>query len=282
MDQYNKRVDSHRDEMQIQEHEIRLTAQGRRSQYVNYAKKKLAPEPSGEGEEKKEEEKPLRLITLRAMGQAINITVIVAESVKRLVPGLHQITNVSSSEITDVYEPLVEGLKTVTVTRRVPRIEITLSKDPPDDLTHVGYQPPLSEEELAAEKKNAKNNRKRDQPANNRGGEEGKRGGRRGRGRGRGRGRRGRRPRRGGRRNANNEESTANQESQNANPPQQNGDAAENGTQRGRRGRGRGRRGGRRRGRGRGRRGRRGPPRMSQTAGSGENGNGNGDNQAEN
>ena len=43
------------------------------------------------------------------MGRAINKTVTIAEIMKRTVPGLHQITHIDSTDITDVYEP-IEGI----------------------------------------------------------------------------------------------------------------------------------------------------------------------------
>ncbi len=46
------------------------------------------------------------------MGRAINKTVTIAEIIKRRIPNLHQITEISSTDITDVYEPLEEGLDT--------------------------------------------------------------------------------------------------------------------------------------------------------------------------
>jgi hypothetical protein len=46
------------------------------------------------------------------MGRAINKTVTIAEILKRRVAGLHQITEIESTDITDVWEPLEEGLDT--------------------------------------------------------------------------------------------------------------------------------------------------------------------------
>jgi hypothetical protein len=51
-------------------------------------------------------------VILKAMGRAINKTVTIAEIIKRRIPNLHQITEISSTDITDVYEPLEEGLDT--------------------------------------------------------------------------------------------------------------------------------------------------------------------------
>uniref|UniRef100_M8BAW3 DNA/RNA-binding protein Alba-like domain-containing protein n=1 Tax=Aegilops tauschii TaxID=37682 RepID=M8BAW3_AEGTA len=49
-------------------------------------------------------------ITIKAMGRAINKTVMVAELIKRRVAGLHQNTSIESVGITDTWEPLEEGL----------------------------------------------------------------------------------------------------------------------------------------------------------------------------
>mmetsp|Transcript_1977 Transcript_1977/g.2807 ORF Transcript_1977/g.2807 Transcript_1977/m.2807 type:complete len:337 (-) Transcript_1977:164-1174(-) len=237
MEEY-RRVETPKPEIEIKADEIRITAQGKQSRhYVNYALKKLGHNKKSKVDEEatkeeEPEEAPLRAIRFRAMGQAINTTVTAAEVVKRLVPGLHQITKISSSEITDVYEPEVEGLKTVTVKRRVSSIEIILSKDPLD-VSDIGYQAPLPEVKETTERK-------------------GNQGGRRGNRRGRG----GRRPRRrGGRRDQGQEQNGVNENSKEADKAEGDKEAEEQGEEakaeeeQPRRGRGR-----RRRGRGRGRR----------------------------
>jgi DNA-binding protein len=50
------------------------------------------------------------MITLKAMGRAINKTVTIAEILKRRVEGLHQNTELTSVLLTDVWEPVEEGL----------------------------------------------------------------------------------------------------------------------------------------------------------------------------
>lgn len=44
------------------------------------------------------------------MGRAINKTVMIAELIKRRIIGLHQNTSIESTDITDTWEPLEEGL----------------------------------------------------------------------------------------------------------------------------------------------------------------------------
>lgn len=79
---------------------------------------------------------------LKAMGNAISKTVIVAELLKHQVADLHQITEVGLIETVDRYEPLEEGLDVIQITRKIPMISIQLSLEPLDS-AHPGYQSPL-------------------------------------------------------------------------------------------------------------------------------------------
>ncbi|KAJ0112111.1 hypothetical protein Patl1_01618 [Pistacia atlantica] len=90
-------------------------------------------------------EKRGKEIVLKAMGQAINKTVAIAEIIKKRIPRLHQDTAISSVSITDIWEPIEEGLVPVEMTRHVSMISITLSarelnKNSP------GYQAPSNVE----------------------------------------------------------------------------------------------------------------------------------------
>jgi len=51
-------------------------------------------------------------IVIKAMGRAINKTVVIVELLKRRIAGLHQNTSIESIDITDTWEPLEEGLVT--------------------------------------------------------------------------------------------------------------------------------------------------------------------------
>ena len=85
---------------------------------------------------------------MKAMGRAINKAVTIAEILKRKAP-LHQVTTLSSCEMIDVFEPLEEGLDTVTSRRYVSCLKITLSKQISGiDVNDIGYQPPLTENEI--------------------------------------------------------------------------------------------------------------------------------------
>ncbi|MED6225794.1 hypothetical protein PIB30_097120 [Stylosanthes scabra] len=78
------------------------------------------------------QEKGSNEIVFKAMGRAINKTVTIVELIKRRIVGLHQNTQIGSTDITDTWEPLEEGLLlpscNLETTRHVLMITITLSK----------------------------------------------------------------------------------------------------------------------------------------------------------
>ncbi|XP_019708582.1 uncharacterized protein [Elaeis guineensis] len=138
MDRY-QRVEKPRPETAINENEIRITTQGLIRNYVSYASSLL-------------QEKRVREIVLKAMGQAISKAVAVAEIIKKKIPGLHQDTAISSVSVTDVWEPIEEGLVPLETTRHVSMMSISLStrelnKNSP------GYQAPLLSEQLKQQQK---------------------------------------------------------------------------------------------------------------------------------
>ncbi|CAK9178391.1 unnamed protein product [Ilex paraguariensis] len=128
MDRY-QRVEKPKAETPIEANEIRITSQGRMRSYITYAMSLLQEKGSTE-------------IVFKAMGRAINKTVTIVELIKRRIIGLHQITSIQSTDITDMWEPLEEGLLPLETTRHVSMITITLSKKELDT-SSVGYQPPL-------------------------------------------------------------------------------------------------------------------------------------------
>uniref|UniRef100_A0A0A0LE30 DNA/RNA-binding protein Alba-like domain-containing protein n=2 Tax=Benincaseae TaxID=1003877 RepID=A0A0A0LE30_CUCSA len=113
MDRYQK-VEKPKPESPINENEIRITSQGAIRNYITYASTLL-------------QEKRVREIVLKAMGQAISKAVAIAEILKKRISRLHQETAISSVSITDVWEPIEEGLVPVEMTRHVSMISITLS-----------------------------------------------------------------------------------------------------------------------------------------------------------
>ncbi|KAJ3673904.1 hypothetical protein LUZ60_005896 [Juncus effusus] len=128
MDRY-QRVEGPRPESAINENEIRITAQGPIRNYLNYATSLL-------------QEKGAKEIVFKAMGQAISKTVSIVEIIKKNIPGLHQDTSISSVSITDMWEPIEEGLVPLETTRHVSMISISLSHNEIDK-NSPGYQAPL-------------------------------------------------------------------------------------------------------------------------------------------
>jgi len=133
MDKY-KKVEKPKQDVEIRENEIRITTQGKMRNYISYA--------TGLFREKNVSE-----VVLKAMGRAINKTVTIAEIIKRRIAGLHQITQIESTDIKDVWEPLEVGLDTIETTRHVSSITITLSSNPLDT-TSAGYQPPIPADQV--------------------------------------------------------------------------------------------------------------------------------------
>ncbi|MQL90395.1 hypothetical protein Taro_022983 [Colocasia esculenta] len=133
MDRY-QRVEKPREETPINENEMRITAQGRIRNYISYATSLLQEKGSNE-------------IVFKAMGRAINKTVMIVELIKRRIVGLHQNTSVGSTDITDTWEPLEEGLLLLETTRHVSMITITLSKTELDT-SSIGYQSPIPPDQV--------------------------------------------------------------------------------------------------------------------------------------
>uniref|UniRef100_A0A0G4FI14 DNA/RNA-binding protein Alba-like domain-containing protein n=1 Tax=Chromera velia CCMP2878 TaxID=1169474 RepID=A0A0G4FI14_9ALVE len=117
------------------EGEIRITSVGRVQSYVTYAARLFT-------EQNREK------LMIKATGNAIVRAVSLAEVLKRRFPNLHQLTKCGSTEITDEYEPLEEGLDKVTHSRIVAFMEITLAKEGAAgelDKEDPGYQSPIDQ-----------------------------------------------------------------------------------------------------------------------------------------
>ncbi|VVA95442.1 unnamed protein product [Arabis nemorensis] len=128
MDRY-QRVKKPKAETPIDENEIRITSLGRARNYITYAMTLLQEKGSTE-------------VVFKAMGRAINKTVTIVELIKRRIPDLHQNTSIGSTDITDTWEPIEEGLLPLETTRHVSMITITLSKKELNR-SSVGYQCPI-------------------------------------------------------------------------------------------------------------------------------------------
>lgn len=127
--------------------------------------------------------KDFKDLHLTAMGGAIGSLILVAENVKILHPGLHQIYRIST-----INSQVIDNAGNVIQQKLFPKFEVTLTLNTPFEQTE-GYQAPLSNEErekLLAQL-NATNDRQTERRDNTRGRGE-FRGNRRGRGSPRGRG----------------------------------------------------------------------------------------------
>lgn len=128
--------------------------------------------------------------------------VTVAEIVRRRIFGLHQLSTISSTHIVDTYEPTEAGLKTVTIEKHIPTIDIVLAFDVlslsavagvADATAAAGYQQPLPQSAIVEQddeivKRDRGNGGRGNNSRSNSGGAArgGGRGGRGGRGGGRG------------------------------------------------------------------------------------------------
>lgn len=122
-----------KEKQKTEENEIRVTAKGQIKKQLAYALRIL-------------QATDYRNIEIRGTGNAIVKALILIELVKRRVGDLHQINTITSTEIVDEFEPLVEGLEKIEQRRRVTCLNCILSKDPLDE-NEVGYQPPTPKEE---------------------------------------------------------------------------------------------------------------------------------------
>lgn len=115
--------------------EIRIAARGFNSSYISYAMKGF-------------EEQKFTNVVLKASGTAISKCCIVAEVLRHRIQGLALVSRIKNTQIQDEYEPKEEGLDNVTVTRNIAVLEILLTTDEKEDKGQVGYQAPLSEEDI--------------------------------------------------------------------------------------------------------------------------------------
>lgn len=93
------------------------------------------------------DEKKFDTVILRGTGFVIHKCLSVADLVRRRIKDLHEIVEFGTLEITDTYEPLEEGLDTVTLKRKIPFITIKLSQKPLDK-NHPGYHEPLPADQV--------------------------------------------------------------------------------------------------------------------------------------
>ncbi|KDD71829.1 hypothetical protein H632_c4328p0, partial [Helicosporidium sp. ATCC 50920] len=133
MDKYKKET-SKREHSTSKENEIRITAPGKVKDYVLKGKDLL------------EGDKFLH-IEIKAMGQAIQKAVTVAEVLKRSMPRLYTNTTIFSVEVKDTWLPIEEGPDPIETVRVIPAVGIIISKDKAG-LSEPGYQEPVDPSEV--------------------------------------------------------------------------------------------------------------------------------------
>ena len=110
-----------------EENEIRVTTNGRVSNYISYAAKLFL-------------EKKMTKCIIKGSGPAISKVCMTAEILRQRIKGLHEENKITSIQIVDVYEPREEGLDTVKLSKNLTVFEVILALDPNDlDVKSPGY-----------------------------------------------------------------------------------------------------------------------------------------------
>lgn len=118
----------------VEEGEIRVTSAGPINRYATLAERQIT-----EGRN--------NMVILKATGIAVTVAILTAEVLKRRIRGIHQLNEISWTEVVDEYESKVQGLPNRTVIRSLPSLSIVLTTDLSKiDSSAPGYQPPLDEE----------------------------------------------------------------------------------------------------------------------------------------
>lgn len=112
---------------------VRITQNGKSRNYISFLQDQLLSNLNDNGEENIRDGTQNSFdacsVTFFGSGPAITKVVSIAETLKRLVAGLHQITEISS-------------IRNPDENKLVSTMTVILSKNPPEDQTHYGYQPP--------------------------------------------------------------------------------------------------------------------------------------------
>ena len=93
------------------------------------------------------EKRNLPYVKFKASGSAIASLVNIAEILKKIIPGLHQVNRIFTLKYDQEYEPKERGLDHVTITRNVPILEVSFYKVLMDSefAKEAGYQKPIDE-----------------------------------------------------------------------------------------------------------------------------------------
>ncbi|XP_026462271.1 ribonuclease P protein subunit p25-like protein isoform X2 [Ctenocephalides felis] len=89
------------------------------------------------------DKKEARQVVWSANGGGVSKAITCAEIMKRDYYPLHQITKICYTKVEEYWDPKIEDLEQIVVTRQIPAIHILLSIDE-IDTNELGYQPPDS------------------------------------------------------------------------------------------------------------------------------------------
>eukprot|EP00891_Asterochloris_glomerata_P006612 jgi/Astpho2/6612/Aster-x1387 len=113
MENYRRVEQPKPEQAEVADNEVLVTSSGRMRSYIAYATKLLT-----DGKD---------IVVVKGMGKSVAKCVVVGEIVKRRIVNLHQIAEISSIRVTDVWEPLEDGLTRLETTRHVSVLTISLS-----------------------------------------------------------------------------------------------------------------------------------------------------------
>ena len=102
------------DPPKTEEYEIRVTGRGRIGMYIAYAAKLFL-------------ERKFTKCIIKGSGPAISKVCQTSEILRQRIKGLHEECKIYSTEITDLYEPLEEGLDKVEVKKSLTVYEVLLT-----------------------------------------------------------------------------------------------------------------------------------------------------------
>ena len=110
-----------KEDEKLPENEIRVKRNARIGRYLSRANDLLTGKIVGDN-----------TVIIKGIANAMENAVKLAELIKHRVKNVYQVNKISSITITDVYEPLEEGLDTLTFERQAAMLTIVLSTVPLD------------------------------------------------------------------------------------------------------------------------------------------------------
>lgn len=131
-----KYVKVKKEEEKLPENEIRVKRNARIGRYLSRANDLLTGKIAGDNS-----------VVIKGIANAMENAVKLAELIKHRVKNVHQVNKISNITIVDIFEPLEEGLDTLTFQRQAAMLTIFLSTKPLDN-KDIGYQEPIPESDV--------------------------------------------------------------------------------------------------------------------------------------